>query len=311
MILEFALDPEVISNWKDFNRFTSQFGCETGRMISRFPKKWKKLVYDCCQTNTDLTPIKLKRIEEILHNDDLDFDKKFVRNHRDYNSNTDWITNAIASNRIKEFHAIISNTKNDGSLYADDIDEFHEKWKNSTSKAIKRTVNDLGSCFKPFFEMSNQLLIMDSHFDPGTPRYFRAFRKYFELIFSVSRDHQRIEIHTSDKIEANHFITEFKKNFFRYIPVNKKIDVIRWVRLEDGENQHPRYLLTEFGGINVDYGFDEGVPNETTDVSLLGHTLYKQRWENIQENSTVYRIKEKITFAGTINSLEHQVTIQN
>jgi len=47
MIKEFALDPDAItSSYREFCYFTEKFGVSQGRVISAFPKKWRKLVCD-------------------------------------------------------------------------------------------------------------------------------------------------------------------------------------------------------------------------------------------------------------------------
>jgi hypothetical protein len=41
---------------------------------------------------------------------------------------------------------------------------------------------------------------------------------------------------------------------------------------------HPRFVLTERGGIQFDYGIDEGQgPGDTTHVILLEHDVFLQR----------------------------------
>ena len=46
-----------------------------------------------------------------------------------------------------------------------------------------------------------------------------------------------------------------------------------------GERLHPRYILTNIGGIRYEGGLDPGGPHETTDVSLLTEELWLKRWE--------------------------------
>ena len=45
MIYEYALEPRLLNNWKDFRYFTEKFSFYEGRLISRFPKRWKRDVY--------------------------------------------------------------------------------------------------------------------------------------------------------------------------------------------------------------------------------------------------------------------------
>ena len=80
--------------------------------------------------------------------------------------------------------------------------------------------------------------------------------------------------------------------------VGVKLSIHRWERLPQGEGLHPRYILTERGGIRLDWGLDTGRQGETTDVSLLDATLWQKRWESFQLTSTVFCLKDCVTIAG-------------
>ena len=54
MLAEYALDPELLSNWRDFRFYISQFGASQGRMISRYPKHWKRLVIEATQAASNV-----------------------------------------------------------------------------------------------------------------------------------------------------------------------------------------------------------------------------------------------------------------
>ena len=56
MIYEFALEPELAARWHDrreYFSFEGKFGMKTGRFISAYPKKWKKMVYDVFMNSPD------------------------------------------------------------------------------------------------------------------------------------------------------------------------------------------------------------------------------------------------------------------
>ena len=67
MIKEYALDPQVMASWDNFRFFSSQFGCQYGRMISKFPSGWKRIVFELCQNNHGISEIQLKKIEVNLY----------------------------------------------------------------------------------------------------------------------------------------------------------------------------------------------------------------------------------------------------
>lgn len=79
MLHEFALDPEVISDWKSFRYFVDSYGVSEGRLISHFPKRWKRLVYDAVAKNKP-TEMERKRIEERL----INIDDRLLKQSRGY-----------------------------------------------------------------------------------------------------------------------------------------------------------------------------------------------------------------------------------
>ena len=54
MIFEFALDPELVASWHKRNNylfFEEKFGPVTGRIVSKCPKKWRKMVWEAFLEN--------------------------------------------------------------------------------------------------------------------------------------------------------------------------------------------------------------------------------------------------------------------
>ena len=63
MISEYALEPVLLNNWKDFRYLVEKFGVSEGRLIARYPKHWKRLVYESLK---DCSVMDKKRIVEML-----------------------------------------------------------------------------------------------------------------------------------------------------------------------------------------------------------------------------------------------------
>ncbi len=67
MIYEYALEPALLNNWEDFRYFTEKFGFFQGRFISRYPRRWKKMVI---ASLSETGPKRTKMVERIRKLDD-------------------------------------------------------------------------------------------------------------------------------------------------------------------------------------------------------------------------------------------------
>src|SRR5215475_2003038 len=101
MIYEYALEPSLLSNWKDFRYFTEKFGVARGRLISRYPRRWKKMVYESLAACGE---IERKQIEERL----LRLDDRIMKRQASWNPQLDWLTNAEIEHLQRPFHAILA-----------------------------------------------------------------------------------------------------------------------------------------------------------------------------------------------------------
>jgi hypothetical protein len=102
MFFEYALDPALLTNWKDCRYFVEKFGWPHGRLISRYPKKWKRLVYEAL---SGCGEVEIKRIVERLKQID---DRLVKRPNSEYDGNKSWLENAVDEHGRLAFRAIIS-----------------------------------------------------------------------------------------------------------------------------------------------------------------------------------------------------------
>lgn len=82
------------------------------------------------------------------------------------------------------------------------------------------------------------------------------------------------------------------------MPKGLELTFIRWRQLEEGEKLHPRYILTDIGGIRIEVGLDEGEVGETTDISLPSELEYSQRWANFQRSTSAYKFVDELKIVG-------------
>ncbi len=141
MLFEYAIDPKVITDLESLTLIANNFGVPHGRLISRFPKQWKKMVNDACAAQPDR---ERSRIEEILRN--MANKKTIIASGRQYDANQTWLENAEQQQSIKKFHAIIANDNpnecKDVLIYSTIRTELEEDiplFKVQRNQSIQRT----------------------------------------------------------------------------------------------------------------------------------------------------------------------------
>jgi len=295
MLHEFALDPRVLNNWEAVRYFLDNFGISKGRLISRYPKKWEKMVYDSCYNCRDNEK---KKIEERLSK----IDSKLFKSKREFNSDKDWLTNAEQQHAISPFHAIISN-KNPRNLkdllIAEDINEDTPLWNVKKEDRFQRRAVDLARCVKPLLDISTEIIFVDPHFDPSKSRFRKTLSEFFKDINSNNKI-SRVEYHLGDKLEGKYFEDNCLEHIPKLLLKDRMITFVRWRKLEKRDMLHPRYILTDKGGIRIEVGLDEGNDGRTTDISILDVSLYEKRWKEYQRDTSPFDFVDELKIIGTL-----------
>ncbi len=300
MIQEFAIEPAAIDNWKDFRFIYAQAGVEHGRLISRFPRKWDDMVMKACKANPDMKDIERSRIVSRLQN----IKNKMAKLNRPYDPEKNWMFNVQIQQTQNPFHAVIvrhNEINADNFLNIDDLDEQH-LWQISKGRVVPRRAWDLACCARLLLQVSRQIIIIDPNFDPAKPRFIETFQYMITFAFEQHAP-ERLELHAEyqyhkDQKRKNGWKEDCIKNIPALIPEGFKIGVFQWEAKRFGDRPHARYILTERGGICYDYGIDEG-DGQTTDVSLIDHSVYEQRWRDYQKETAAYHLNDNFSVTGS------------
>jgi hypothetical protein len=304
MLHEFAVDPEVMTSWQTVRYLSDHFGVERGRLISRFPSSWKRMVYDACGRRPGLGDIeKAKIIEKIRL-----LDEKLVSTGRTYDPAMLWLDNAESAHSQRPFRAIIATInprRHPFVLVVDDLDETVALWNVPREGKVARSAQAMSDCVPLLFQMSRSILFIDPHFTPE-PRFVRPLIKFLQVASDVvqrtGRPFDRIEYHLSCKYDASIFINNCQ-GLIHQVPASCAITFFRWKTRKPGEDLHPRYILSDVGGIRFERGLDDGEPGETTDVGALARALYDERWKDFQPASgatahSTYDLVDRIRVIG-------------
>jgi hypothetical protein len=132
-------------------------------------------------------------------------------------------------------------------------------------------------CVERLLAHSDELVLVDRNFDPRKPR----FAKPFEAFTSVRPGWRRLELHTAlpSGFDADRQEAAYRRALELAVPERTTLTVCFWPGLEGGERLHPRFVLTDRGGVQFDYGLDEGESQaDTTLVTLLEHEVFLGLW---------------------------------
>lgn len=251
MIYEFAVDPGAVNSWQRFRYIYDFCGIEMGRIISEFPKEWEKKVIESCNDSE----INRKRIVErlIMANNTL------MYFGRDFNPSFTWIKNADQQHIQKPFRAIISLENPSNNPYVIHPDEDlskNELWLIERSAVVPRQAEKLSECAELLLSRSKQILIIEPNFDPNQRRFRNTF-SWFMNFANKGEAPVRIELHVKDHKENTEWWRKtYREKLSPFVHAGYVLKIRKWKNMEAGEGIHPRYVMTELGGIQYDYGID-------------------------------------------------------
>lgn len=313
MIHEFALDPEVISDWQSLRFFADNFGFSLGRMISEFPKKnkWKKLVHESVSRKRLGEVEKLKIVEKLNM-----IDSKILPQSRPYNGEMTWIDNAVEQSKTSPFHAIITEKPQPNAnsiLIGNELDETNKQWNVPTQKRVPRVATELARAVSSLLKIAKEIIFIDPYFDPDKLRYRRPLEQFLQEALHHNSCVKRIEYHVKVTFEDDAERLTFGHNFNNscqnkiaaIIPEGVSVTFIRWKERNGGEDFHARYILTDKGGVLIDKGLDDDDDDggQVTPIVLLSFDMYSEIWNDFQKladlTQCTYEYDNEIKILGT------------
>jgi len=308
MLYEFAVEPTCLDNWQTFRYLIEQFGVSHGRLISRFPKDWIRLVIEHCSCGSftfkqkQLIGIEMQRIKR----------DALIRSGRNYENSTNWMENAISQqNKTKPFHAIIVKKvfkPADYLLEAEDISQNEPRWAIPRERKIQRSVDALTNAVEPLLKISNRILFVDKLFRPVNDRWKDTLASFIQRAVKERDTIPSFEYHfefpSSDfgipeVSRREEFQKEADQCLQEILPQGIVLRLYRWTRWHDQSDFfHSRYILTDRGGIRIDWGLDQGKSGETTDLSLLDNGMWQECWNSFQDGATVFQLVDLFIISG-------------
>lgn len=298
MIYEYALEPALLNNWKDFRHFTEKFDFYQGRLISCYPKRWKRMVIESL---SEKGPNRTKIVERLKKLDD-----RMLPGGREWRPEKDWLTNAEIAHGEGPFRAILAKDNPRGHncvLLGDEVEEDTPLFRIEEAPSTRRLPQEVVNLVRPVLQIAKEILLIDPHFRPRKPEYQDMMGA---LLAAAVRErtapYPRVEIHTSDKLGTKCFSDEARKHLPRLIPEGMKVRLILWAVRDSNDRFHNRFILTDRGGLKLGDGIDEGKGRD--EISRFGkesNTYDEQRQLYTKDNSIRTCIGE-VEIVGTAKS---------
>ena len=298
MIYEYALEPVLLNSWKDFRHFTEKFGFLQGRLISCYPKRWKRMVIESL---SEKGPDRTKIVERLKKLDD-----RMLPGGREWKPEKDWLTNAEIAHGEGPFRAILAKDNPRGHhcvLLGDEVEEGTPLFRIEEAPSTRRLPQEVANLVMPVLQIAKEILLIDPHFGPENKRHRDMMRA---LLAAAVRERTTplpcVEIHTSDKADAKFFSENARKHLPRLIPGGMKVRLVRWAVCDPHDRFHNRFILTDRGGLKLGDGIDEGKGRD--EISRFGKEskTYDEQRQLYTKDKSIRTYIGEVEIVGTAKS---------
>jgi hypothetical protein len=238
-----------------------------------------------------LPPVKANSIRNWLSVPSGGADTRFIRSRADYNANEPWLSNAEL--QAEHFDLILCAQKlgvSNAILADPDLDYLTDpRFKLDTQNRVPRNAASLIECVWPLVRISTCVRIVEPNFVPTEVRFMRPLECLVDRLYAEQSRIKLVELHVSRPAGfSNTTIRNFHSQIDPILRSGYQLRVFFWA--DGSERLHERYVLTDFGGIESSWGWDEGSATETTPVKILEEHIWKKEWARYQVGSTDFHI---------------------
>lgn len=270
MIKEFAVEPTAITrSFLDFSYIVEKFGIWEGRVISEFPKTWKRQVYEAAKAQHSGTKQYLQ-IEDKLRR----LPKGVLLSLARPGAEGEWLSVVLAEHGRNAFHAMITSNPSDNPCVVaiDDFTGDHPLLDITREKIIARTPEGITQACAFLLRTAKHVKLVDPYFDFSKKEY----RGPFEAFLLQLKPNTILEIFCGNGVAKTELLRQAQLHIPRVLPPQIKIRLISWAV----EPMHNRFVLTNFGGMKFGVGLNaakEGKVQED-EASLLVPGVWQTRW---------------------------------
>lgn len=291
MIHEYAVDPDSLSSFNQIWQALEQFGVAHGRVLVQCPKKWWRIVKrNLEQAEAQLQPGEYKALEERCFR--LKEDRKMIfRKNLKFDGEKPFAEALATEHQTRPFRALVQLNPESARyvplLSRFDLHDMNPLWRVARCLTVAKSADVLAENVVPLLKISADFLMVDPYF-AARPQEWQSFPVMLKRCLASDHGLQRIELHTKTAGTRSFDEKTIRDFIRRNVPSGLTVSVLQWVEREGGDRLHDRFVLTDRGGIQSSFGWDNGEPGQTTTLSLLDVESYRFRWDQYQKLTAAF-----------------------
>lgn len=278
MIKKFAIEPAALARWEDFRYVFEKLGFSQGRVLSRFPKKWPKMLMESLG---DIGDVERKRFEVKLAKFKSD---RMLSSGTPYDGSIEWIANV--TEHAGNFDGIILKDdvgENQGESYGTAVAALDEEFFH-TEREIRTpsTVSGLTEPAKLLMQVTCAAALVDPYFKVASVSCLKVLSRLVEIGVSGGKC-RAFAVYTQGdwrpKDGGRKARADLGELLRGKVQESFSINIFFKTSPADLNSFHARYLLTEKGGLRYDKGFRSTPEGDMVDISLLDNAIHTQLCE--------------------------------
>lgn len=283
MIKEFAVEPEaIVGSYRDLCYVIEKFGISEGRVISQFPAKWKKLVYQAAQQKHRGT-IELSKIEARLSR----LPENALISLARPAGVGDWLEIVKVEHQRLQFDWVL--TKNpeeiEQAIHLDIWDAGHPSLQNQRQLRIARTAEEMAKVCRPLLGVARYVKFVDPYLDLSKQRYREPLARFIECL----PENACIDIFVAGPEFNARSLEYLRSGANSFLPqiLHRGMQVQLWGHRKG--RMHNRHVLTTLGGISFGTGLDIAERDAVAmdEVTLVEEHLRAELWSEYADGELV------------------------
>ncbi len=288
MFREIAIEPEVMAHWEWFLKLYDRFGYDEGMLLAEFPSSsWRREVIE--RANALIKEgvnqeIKVRSMVKRLQADR--FKECLFSRDRTTGEFSTWLQKA--SNTQPSFDVIVAIPNGDlpsGIVAACDFFWEDDQLQAKRQDRITRDSSSLIGASEKMLLKATKIRFIDRFFNPRKKEKRDPFVRLIDFLHANNKDARKIQIYTQLIVEEA-TPEDYKRYLDHELPTGFSLEVFFLEKMDGGENLHPRFILTDVGGMQYDHGLDEG--DGTCLVTILQSEIRKRLWDEYSPESQVF-----------------------